>query len=47
MIEKEGNYMEKKIITVTLNPAVDKTYTAQGILVGHVNRMKTVIKSYR
>lgn len=44
MIEKEGDYMEKKIITVTLNPAVDKTYTAQGILVGHVNRMKTVIK---
>lgn len=34
----------KKIITVTLNPAVDKTYTTQGVIVGNVNRMRTVMK---
>ena len=34
----------KKIMTVTLNPAVDKTYTTQGVIVGHVNRMRTVMK---
>lgn len=30
------------ILTVTLNPAVDKTYTAALLLPGQVNRMKTV-----
>lgn len=30
------------IVTVTLNPAVDKTYTASGLIMGQVNRMKTV-----
>lgn len=34
----------KKIMTVTLNPAVDKTYTTQGVIVGNVNRMRTVAK---
>ncbi len=34
----------KKIVTVTLNPAVDKTYTTQGLIAGHVNRMRTVMK---
>ena len=34
----------KKVMTVTLNPAVDKTYTTQGVIVGHVNRMRTVMK---
>ena len=34
----------KKILTVTLNPAVDKTYTTQGLTVGNVNRMRTVMK---
>lgn len=32
-----------KILTVTLNPAVDKTYTAQRLTAGHVNRMRTVL----
>ncbi|MBP3477207.1 MAG: 1-phosphofructokinase [Lachnospiraceae bacterium] len=31
----------KKILTVTLNPAVDKTYTTHNMIVGHVNRMRT------
>lgn len=31
----------KKILTVTLNPAVDKTYTTHNVVVGHVNRMRT------
>ena len=31
-------------MTVTLNPAVDKTYTTQGVIVGNVNRMRTVMK---
>lgn len=30
-----------KILTVTLNPAVDKTYTARRLTAGHVNRMRT------
>lgn len=30
------------IMTVTLNPAIDKTYTASGLIMGQVNRMKTV-----
>ena len=30
-------------MTVTLNPAVDKTYTTQGLIVGNVNRMRTVM----
>lgn len=34
----------KKILTVTLNPAVDKTYTAQSVISGHVNRMRTAVK---
>lgn len=34
----------KKIMTVTLNPAVDKTYTTQELIVGNVNRMRTVMK---
>lgn len=33
----------KKIMTVTLNPAVDKTYTAQRLIVGNVNRMRTAM----
>lgn len=33
----------KKILTVTLNPAVDKTYTTQSVIVGHVNRMRTAM----
>lgn len=32
-----------KILTVTLNPAVDKTYTTQSLKVGHVNRMRTAL----
>lgn len=31
------------ILTVTLNPAVDKTYTAGELITGHVNRMRTVM----
>lgn len=34
----------KKILTVTLNPAVDNTYTTQTVIAGHVNRMRTVVK---
>ena len=34
----------KKIMTVTLNPAVDKTYTTQRLIAGNVNRMRTVMK---
>lgn len=34
----------EKIMTVTLNPAVDKTYTTQGVIVGNVNRMRTVMR---
>lgn len=30
------------ILTVTLNPAVDKTYTTEELFPGHVNRMKTM-----
>lgn len=30
------------ILTVTLNPAVDKTYTAGALMLGQVNRMRTV-----
>ena len=30
-------------MTVSLNPAVDKTYTTQGLTVGNVNRMRTVM----
>ena len=33
----------KKILTVTLNPAVDKTYTTQSVIVGNVNRMRTAM----
>lgn len=36
--------MMRKIVTVTLNPAVDKTYTTQELIVGNVNRMRTVMK---
>lgn len=32
-----------KILTVTLNPAVDKTYTTQSLVTGHVNRMRTAL----
>ena len=31
------------ILTVTLNPAIDKTYTAGELIAGHVNRMRTVM----
>ncbi|MBD5454843.1 MAG: 1-phosphofructokinase, partial [Lachnospiraceae bacterium] len=31
------------ILTVTLNPAVDKTYTSGELITGHVNRMRTVM----
>lgn len=31
------------ILTVTLNPAVDKTYTAQELIAGHVNRMSSMV----
>lgn len=36
--------MEQKshMITVTLNPAVDKTYTAESLILGQVNRMESV-----
>lgn len=34
----------KKILTVTLNPAVDKTYTTHSLITGHVNRMRTMVK---
>lgn len=34
----------KKILTVTLNPAVDKTYTTHSVITGHVNRMRTMVK---
>ena len=30
------------ILTITLNPAVDKTYTAGSLMLGQVNRMRTV-----
>lgn len=32
------------ILTVTLNPAVDKTYTTGELITGHVNRMHTMLK---
>lgn len=35
--------MIRKILTVTLNPAVDKTYTTQSVIVGNVNRMRTAM----
>lgn len=31
------------ILTVTLNPAVDKTYTSGELITGHVNRMRTAM----
>lgn len=31
------------ILTVTLNPAVDKTYTSGELITGHVNRMRSVV----
>lgn len=31
------------IVTVTLNPAVDKTYTTGSLMLGQVNRMRTVM----
>lgn len=31
------------ILTVTLNPAIDKTYTSGELITGHVNRMRTVM----
>ncbi len=31
------------ILTVTLNPAVDKTYTAGELITGHVNRMRSAM----
>ena len=31
------------ILTVTLNPAIDKTYTAGELLPGHVNRMESMV----
>lgn len=30
------------ILTVTLNPAIDKTYSTQELIAGHVNRMKSM-----
>ncbi|MCD7724396.1 MAG: 1-phosphofructokinase family hexose kinase [Clostridiales bacterium] len=33
-----------RILTVTLNPAVDKTYFAQSVMAGQVNRMRTMEK---
>ncbi len=33
------------ILTITLNPAVDKTYTAGSLMLGQVNRMRTDRKS--
>lgn len=35
--------MMNKILTVNLNPAVDKVYTAQSVIVGNVNRMRTAM----
>lgn len=34
--------MEPKIITVTMNPAIDKIVTAEGFTAGRLNRVKTV-----
>lgn len=31
------------ILTVTLNPAVDKTYTTEALIMGNVNRMRTAM----
>lgn len=31
------------ILTVTLNPAIDKTYTVGQLITGHVNRMKNMV----
>lgn len=31
------------ILTVTLNPAVDKTYTTEELMVGYVNRMRSMV----
>jgi len=31
------------ILTVTLNPAIDKTYTVQELIAGHVNRMSSMV----
>ncbi len=31
------------ILTVTLNPAVDKTYTTGEVIIGHVNRMRSAM----
>lgn len=42
--EREQNVKDKKIITVTLNPAVDKTCTAQSVRQGEVNRMRSVMR---
>lgn len=33
------------ILTVTLNPTVNKTYTAGELITGHVNKMRTVMSS--
>ena len=33
---------EDMILTITLNPAVDKTYTTGALMLGQVNRMRTV-----
>lgn len=39
---RKGKDMDK-ILTVTLNPAVDKTYTTKCLVAGQVNRMRTVL----
>lgn len=40
--ENEERYEAKMITTVTLNPAVDKTYTTARLMQGQVNRMDSV-----
>ena len=40
IIMKKWGLMDM-ILTVTLNPAVDKTYTTGALMLGQVNRMRT------
>jgi len=40
--QRSGGMEVSMILTVTLNPAVDKTYTTGTLMLGQVNRMRTV-----
>lgn len=42
-MSKKGSWSTVMITTITLNPAVDKTYNAKEMLVGQVNRTQSVI----